>query len=726
MRARLKQSALGLLVSASIFNFANVQAATSGITLDADDIGGTVLSEKGPEAGVWVIAQTTSTPTPLTKIVVTDDKGRFVLPDLPEGKYKLWVRGYGLADSTPIEAARGTMVDLKATVAKTPSEAAQIYPPNYWLSLIEVPPASDFPGTGPNGNGINPKFETQQHWMGQLKELCSRCHQLGDKATRELADIGDPIEAWSQRIHKSRPVLTGGGEGGGGSTVTKMMVSNMEQYGVQRGLQMFANWTSKIAAGALPPIPPRPTGVERNVVLTIWSWPSNGRFMHDDIATDKRDPTINANGPIYGEAADKNGLAVLDPVNNILLDSVPGAGGHTLAIDQKGRVWNTGLGGAGDRQSECTDGNENKFANYFPITEFMGMPARGMGRVIMYEPQEKKVHALPVCFPSHHLAFASDAANTLYFSGDTQVISWIDTAMYDKTGSIDQAQGWCPIVLDTNGDGKIDPDRTQWNDSAVLDTGTGSDGKVNGPVHKMDPKKDTRIGGFLYGMGVSPADGSVWFAKYGPLVPSGILRFERGKNPPQTCKSEYYEPPKLRDGSYAAFAARGIDVDSKGVAWVAFSSGEMGSFDRRKCKVLKGPDAIGQQCPEGWAFYDAPGPKIKGVAHGGAADYNYLNWVDQHDTLGLGKDVPMMLGTNSDSVLALMPDTKKWVVLRVPYPMGFFSRGMGGRIDDPKGGWKGRGLYANYAEMAPWHEEDGDDPMKKVVKFQMRPNPLAH
>src|SRR6202035_3578414 len=175
-----------------------------------------------------------------------------------------------------------------------------IYPPNYWLSLIEVPPASEFPGTGPNGNGINPKFETQQHWMGQLKELCSRCHQLGDKATRELADIGDPVAAWSQRIHKSRPVLAGGagGEGGGESTVTRMMVGNMEQYGGQRGLKMFADWTDKIAAGALPPTPPRPMGVERNVVLTIWSWPSNGRFMHDDIASDKRDPTVNANGPI--------------------------------------------------------------------------------------------------------------------------------------------------------------------------------------------------------------------------------------------------------------------------------------------------------------------------------------------------------------------------------------------------------------------------------------------
>src|ERR1700690_4340165 len=74
------------------------QAADADVQIVADDIGGVVTSAKGPEAGVWVIAVTSDTPTRLIKEVVTDDQGRYVLPQLPKAKYKVWVRGYGLVD----------------------------------------------------------------------------------------------------------------------------------------------------------------------------------------------------------------------------------------------------------------------------------------------------------------------------------------------------------------------------------------------------------------------------------------------------------------------------------------------------------------------------------------------------------------------------------------------------------------------------------------------------
>src|SRR5205823_5223543 len=128
---------------------------------------------------------------------------------------------------------------------------------------------------------------------------------------------------------------------------------------------------------------------------------------------------------------------------------------------------------------------------------------------------------------------------------------------------------------------------------------------------------------------------------------------------------------------------------------------------RSKCKVLNGPTATGQQCPDGWTFYDSPSPKVTGSKQG-SADYHYVAWVDLYDTLGLGKDVPMVPGTNSDSILALLPGNDKFTILRVPYPMGFFTRGMDGRIDDAKAGWKGRGLWASFSDVPAWHQEDGD------------------
>lgn len=169
-----------------------------------------------------------------------------------------------------------------------------------------------------------------------------------------------------------------------------------------------------------------------------------------------------------------------------------------------------------------------------------------------------------------------------------------------------------------------------------------------------------------------------------------------------------------------------MEVDSQGVAWVGFAPGRIGRFDRRRCKTLNGPTATGQHCAEGWTFYDSPGPKMKNVEVG-SADHHYLSWVDVFDTLGMGKDVPLIPGTNSDSLLAVDPKTGKISVLRVPYPLGFYARGLDGRIDDEKAGWKGRGVWSNYAEVPQSHIEGGLGlkSKSKVVQFQMRPDPLA-
>jgi hypothetical protein len=236
----------------------------------------------------------------------------------------------------------------------------------------------------------------------------------------------------------------------------------------------------------------------------------------------------------------------------------------------------------------------------------------------------------------------------------------------------------------------------------------------------------------LAGMNVPPAvfysvkpnqvDGSVWSAVPGPM-PGRIVRID-----PNTCASEVYEPPFHNPAvNVNGYTPRGIDIDSNGVVWTALAgSGHLASFDRRKCHVLSGPESwTGQHCPEGWTLYRTPGPGFKNAPDDISVDMHYYNFVDRFNTLGLGTNVPLANGSNSDSLLALRPDGR-WLVMRVPYPMGFMSRGMDGRIDDPDGGWKGRGMYADYGENAVWHVEGGLGTRSSVVKFQLRPDPLAH
>jgi hypothetical protein len=167
-----------------------------------------------------------------------------------------------------------------------------------------------------------------------------------------------------------------------------------------------------------------------------------------------------------------------------------------------------------------------------------------------------------------------------------------------------------------------------------------------------------------------------------------------------------------------------MDVDSNGVVFTTLSSGQLAEFDRRKCKApLNGPNATGKHCVEGWTLHNYPGPNYKGAVDSASAESAYYNFVDRFDMLGMGKDVSLATGNESESLLALV--NGKWQTFRVPYPMGYYGKGMDGRIDDPNAGWKGKGLFSTYGTRAPFHAEGGKGNTSKVVKFQVRPNPLA-
>jgi hypothetical protein len=732
-------------------------ATSGGVVLNGQGgqasgtITGVVASEKGPEAGVWVIAETRDLPTSLRKIVVTGDDGKFLLPELPRGNYEVFARGYGLVDSPRVKAALGQDIKLAPTVAKTPQEEARIYPGPYWFSMMKIPAPTEFPGTGPEGNGISTAFKTVEAYNHELNE-CVHCHTLGGtewtrtQPPNTEKDYTSSVDMWDKRVRMGQRASE--------------MNNVMTGLGRQRALQMFADWTDRIAKGEVPAVKPaRPAGVERNVVITSWEWGTTMTKIHDITATDKRNPRVSPNSPVYGTDIARDYLSILDPVSNSTrelyiptledrrtwqpnyqqsgyisrlgtLDRFNPTNIHNPMKDAGGRVWYTAnLRPANLQPAWCKEGSSNKFAQYFPL-------ARSGRNVSFYDPATDKFTMIDTCSGTHHLQFGFDDQDTLFFSGGGAAYSWIRTKQFLATGDGQASQGWCPTVVDTNGDGRI---TKPWNEPRV-GGGEGEEGGGGASYANFDPKKDTRVTVGAYGIIVNPVDGSVWGAN--TSHPGKVLRLDLGNNPPETCIAEVYSVPSEAWGATGpnderGSKPRGIDIDRNGVIWTALSaSGHLASFDRRKCQGAKGgPEAhTGQHCLEGWTLYPLPGsPPHMGTRVRGT-DFYYFNYVDQFNTLGLGDNIPIAMGSASDSIYPLVNGKPLW--FRVPYPMGaFFPRGVDGRIDDPNAGWKGRGVYSGSAQDTVWHSEGAiryengkwigsQRPM--IVKFQVRPNPLAN
>jgi hypothetical protein len=495
--------------------------------------------------------------------------------------------------------------------------------------------------------------------------------------------------------------------------------------GTSGALKMFSDWTDRIAGGELPASKPqRPQGVERNVVVTVWDWSTPTAYLHDSISTDRRNPTVNANGPLFGSTENStDNLPQLNPAQNTvtqvkipvrdpktpstkddpMLAPSPYNGPnpiwdsqavvHNPMYDEQGKLWVTARIRPNDNPDFCKKGSDLESAKLFPL-------ATSGRQLAMLDPKTGKFTLINTCFPTHHLEFGYDKNDTLWTSAGgpaSNVVGWLNTKMFRETGDEQKSQGWTPFVLDTNGNGKRDD---------YVD-----------PKAAVDPTKDKRLAIGIYGVAVNPNDGSIWGSVLG--FPGSIVRINLGDDPAKTALTEIYEPP------FPGYSPRGMDIDRNGVVWVPLASGHMGEFDRRKCKVLNGPTATGQHCPEGWTLHRLPGPQLDGAApeETGSAESSYYTWVDQHNVFGFGENTPIATGNDSDSLHALV--NGKFVEMRVPYPMGFFAKGMDGRIDDPNAGWKGRGIWATTGNRTPFHLEGGLGTLPKVVKFQLRPDPLA-
>ncbi|MBM3598265.1 MAG: carboxypeptidase regulatory-like domain-containing protein [Alphaproteobacteria bacterium] len=709
---------IAVLLAISIAPFGSSLVHAQTVAIDDDDIGGTVTGPNGPEAGVWVIAETAGLPTKFARMVVTDEQGRYVIPDLPKASYKIWVRGYGLVDSARVDSEPGKILNLTAVKAPDDKAAAHYYPAIYWYSMLKIPGPNEF---GPSSE--MPQNVTFHGYLNLMKNNgCIGCHQLGQLSTRtipkELGAFASSEEAWIRRVQS--------GQSG------EQMVNQLA--GLLGGVpfKYYADWTDRIAKGELPRIKPtRPQGVERNIVVTSWEWGDEKKYLHDLIASDRRYPTINAYGPLFGSPEYSTDIMpILYPRTNTVVNfrapvrdpNMPEALGpghaasdkvvqpspywgeekiwntrvnnHNGMFDRQGRVWFAASLRAAPNPDFCKRGSEHPSARLFPLE-------RSNRQVTMIDPKTMTYTYVDTCFQTHHLQFAYDANETLWTSGGGQVVGWIDTKKFDATGDAAASQGWTALVLDTNGNGRRD-DYVE-------------------PNQPVDPTKDKRISAGFYAVMPSPVDRSVWgtWAALGPNMmgrPGGVVRLDPGPNPPATALAELYTVP------LPGYGVRGGDIDRQGVVWVSLASGHIGSFDRRKCKVLNGPTATGEHCPEGWAFYQYPGPGFEGLGEN-SAESSYYTWVDQHNTFGLGEDVPMSTANLMDGLVALKDG--KMISLRVPYPLGFYAKGFDGRIDDPNAGWKGRGLWTTSGDRTPWLMEGGKGAKPRAVHFQLRPDPLA-
>jgi hypothetical protein len=808
-RAWTRVVAIGLVLiaGAAVYPLTALQTAPAQLGY----ITGVVRSAKGVEAGVWVIAETKDLPTGMIKSVVTNDDGRYVLPDMPTANYSVWVRGYGLADSKPITARptpnttnNAPAVNLTAVVAKDAVEEAKVYPGNYWMSMLEPPARSAFPiGAGPNQ-------QTLETWMHSFKSNCNFCHQIGNPITRTLdhvykakPDLKTSTEAWDYRLQT-------GVRGSGMNTAANGLLRPF-------ALKMFSDWTDRIAKGETPKVkPPRPQGIERNVVVTQWDWGTDHSFMHDQVSTSKYKPSTG-DGRVWAVSAGHGTLVVLDPRTSETSEieiptrqdksqirsrftpaSTPSlwwgdarlwngptyspSDPHNPMMDNKGRVWLTSK--IRDGQPAWCGDPSNKYVAYWGAEN-------GGRQASFYDPKTQKFQLIETCYATHHVQIDNDPDETVYFnelSGPT--VGWINSRVYDETLAATKdelkaeqaAVGWCNHTLDTNGDGKITkPFQTAplggfdnllyATDTAVAVAtpargapaaapaapaaappapaappaagaapaaggrggrgggggGGGRGGGQAGPPAAFNPAQDSifaRGGYSLYSVIPSPVDDSVWGVA--ESYPGYLVRVKIGNNPPETCMTQVFKVPA------PGLDPRGVDIDSNGVVWTALAaSSHLASFDVRKCTDLSGPAKLdGSQCANGWKLFKTTGPTFQGTDI--PTEFHYFNWTDQQGASGFPPNTPMATGSNSDSINVLVNQNGagQWVDLRVPYPLGFYARGLDARVDRanaPAGfaGWKDRAVWSNYGTHFVWHIEGGKGVKGKQVRFQIRPNPTA-
>ena len=321
----------------------------------------------------------------------------------------------------------------------------------------------------------------------------------------------------------------------------------------------------------------------------------------------------------------------------------------------------------------------------------------------MYDPKTKQITTIDTCFGTGPPELRRQR-RAVVIGRPAGVEGWFDTKIWDKTHDEKKAQGWTAFVLDTNGNGKRDA-YTEPESAGRSDEGQADQRAVL-----------RRVAG--------PLDGSVWGSVQG--MPGALVRLVPGLE-------------SAGDGAVGDLRSAVEQPEGAGSGLRAARHGRRQQRRRldgaleRSARELRSPQVQGPaQRSDGDRDSTAPkaGRSIRcrvrttrAPSISAAPTRAYYNFVDRFDMLGVGKDVPLATGNESEALLALVDG--KFLTFRVPYPMGFYAKGIDGRIDDPNGGWKGKGIYTTFATRAPFHAEGGKGTTSKLVKFQVRPDPLA-
>ena len=475
-------------------------------------------------------------------------------------------------------------------------------------------------------------------------------------------------------------------------------------------------------------------------MITQWDWADPKAYLHDEISTDKRNPTVNANGLIYGSPEEsRDYLPVLDPVHNTISQvkipyrdpDTPGQPKPLAAVAVLGRRGD--LGQPHDRpQSDvrCSAGACGTLANpgratipafckagsSLPSAKLTPVDRSGR-QLAVYDPATKQTSMIDTCFGTHHLLFAEDANNTLWTSsgGGGGVVGWLNTKMWDQTHDAQKSQGWTALVLDTNGNGKRDAyrgGRAEGGLTAPSGESLGTSSAFNGdrrPDQGHAPQRRVLRSGDRHRRddlgqraGISrrdraPESGIESAGNRAGGILRGAVEQSEGAGVGLFAARHGYRPQQRRLG--------GAGQRAPGQLRPAQMQRSAERPDRDRPALSGRLDAVSRR----------PGPNFKNVKDSGSADSHYYDWVDQFDTLGLGKNTPIVTGNSSDSLIALV--NGKFVVMRVPYPLGFFAKGMDGRIDDPKAGWKGKGSldHLGHAHAVPQRDRKGNDPARWFI-----------
>ena len=491
-------------------------------------------------------------------------------------------------------------------------------------------------------------------------------------------------------------------------------------------LKYFGDWTDRVAKGELPPAkPPRPQGVERNIVVTTWDWGTEKQYLHDLISSDKRNPTVNAYGPLYGSteyatdhlpvldpktgeghlhhaaggrrrARSASGPAMrrsksrwrLRPIGAWSRSGTPSSTITTTCSTAKGRVWMTGTNHAPGTPAFCRKGSDNPYAKAFPIDN-------NERQLAMFDPKTQKFTFIDTCFGTHHLQFGFDKDNTLWTSGGGPVAGWLDTKVFDETGERRKGARL----------GAVRARHQRQRQARRLHRAGPADGSEQGHA-------DRRLGHLR---------GDAEPGRRLDLVHGQRLRRPRRRgavrSQDQALGSLLHPDAGLRSARRRyRLQGRGLGVARQRPSRQLrpLASARARSTDRRRPAII--------------ARKAGRSTNIRARASQGigdnSAEASYYTWVDQHNAVGLGNDVPISTANENDGFAALV--NGKMVSLRIPYPIGFYAKGLDARIDDPNAGWKGRGLWSSEGDRTPWLKEGGKGMTPMVVHIQVRPDPLAH